>query len=77
VHPSGYASGSLVSVYHAGAGMFILNTLRVREMLGKHPVAERLLRNMLNYAAQELSMPMADLPGDFERQLKTIKYHRQ
>jgi hypothetical protein len=30
----------------------ILNTLRIRENLSSHPVAERLLRNMLRYASR-------------------------
>lgn len=74
IHPSGYASGCLTSVYRAGAGMYILNTLRVRETLGSHPVAERLLRNMLNYTAHDVAKPLADLPADFEAQLKTLGY---
>ncbi len=47
----GYSSGLLVAVYNLGVGRFILNTLRIRENLDSHPVAERLLRNMLRYAA--------------------------
>ena len=46
-----YRSGLLVSVHRQGAGRMILNTLLIRENLGTHPAAERLLRNMLRYAA--------------------------
>lgn len=46
-----YASGLMVAVYHFGAGRLVLNTLRIRDNLGQHPAAERLLRNMLRYAA--------------------------
>lgn len=46
-----YSSGLMVAVYKSGAGRFILNTLLIRENLGTNPVAERLLRNLLNYAA--------------------------
>ena len=46
-----YSSGLMVAVYESGAGRFILNTLLIRENLGTNPVAERLLRNLLNYAA--------------------------
>jgi hypothetical protein len=74
VHGSEYASGCLTAVYRTGAGMYILNTLRIREMLGGNPVAERLLRNMLNYAARDMSRPLAELPADFPSQLKAIKY---
>jgi len=47
----GYASGLYVGVYRMGAGTAILNCLNIRGNLGKDPVAERLLRNLLNYAA--------------------------
>ena len=46
----GYSSGLIVAVYPLGAGRFVLNTLRIRENLGRHPAAERLLRNLLRYA---------------------------
>jgi len=61
-----------VSVYNLGAGRFILNTLRIRENLGKDPVAERLLRNMLRYAARDVSKPLVELPDDFDAQLKAM-----
>ena len=48
-----YSSGLLVAVYKSGSGRFILNTLLIRENLGSHPAAERLLRNLLNYAGSE------------------------
>ncbi len=47
-----YQSGLILSVYKLGNGQIILNTLLIRENLGKHPAAERLLRNMLRYAAR-------------------------
>ena len=46
----GYDSGLLVAVYKRGEGRFVLNTLRILDNLGRHPAAERLLRNMLCYA---------------------------
>jgi len=69
-----YASGLLVAVYELGAGRFVLNTLRVREELGRHPAAERLLRNMLRYAARDAGEPLAELPPDFGAQLKAMGY---
>ena len=69
-----YSSGLLVSVYELGAGRFILNTLLIRENLGQHPAAERLLRNMLRYAARDAERPPAELPADFEAQLRAIGY---
>jgi len=47
-----YSSGLIVSVHRHGKGHFILNTLLIREHLGKHPAAEQLLRNMLCYGAR-------------------------
>ncbi len=69
-----YASGIMLSVYDLGAGRFVLNTLLVRENLGQHPAAERLLRNVLRYAARDADEPVADLPADFDAQLKALGY---
>ena len=69
-----YASGLHVAVYRLGAGRFILNNLLVRENLGRVPAAERLLRNMLNYASREVDKPLAELPADFAAKLKAIGY---
>ena len=38
------------------------------------PAAERLLRNMLNYAGREVDKPLAELPADFAAKLKAIGY---
>ncbi len=70
----GYGSGLTVAVYRLGAGRFTLNTLHVREHLGNDPVAERLLRNMLRHAARDVNQPPADLPANFETQLKAMGY---
>ena len=37
-------------------------------------MAERLLRNMLRYAARDLAQPPAALPANFEDELKTLGY---
>ncbi len=70
----GYSSGLLVAVYPLGAGEFVLNSLQIRENLGRHPAADRLLLNMLRFAAHEMHQPLAPLPADFEGQLKGLKY---
>ena len=70
----GYSSGLLLAVYELGAGRFILNTLSIRENLGQHPAAERLLRNMLRYAARDVDKPLSDLPSDFDAQLNAMGY---
>jgi hypothetical protein len=71
-----YSSGLLVAVYELGAGRLILNTLRIRENLGRHPVAEHLLRNMLRYAGRDLDKPRAKAPADLDALLETLGYRR-
>jgi len=68
------ASGLLMSAYQLGAGRFLLNTLNVRQNLGAHPAADRLLLNMLRYASRDVGSPLAELPADFPAQLKTLGY---
>jgi hypothetical protein len=70
----GYSSGVYVGEWHLGAGRFIANCLNIRDNLGKDPVAELLLRNMLNYAARDIDKPLADLPADFDKQLESMGY---
>ena len=67
-------SGVAISVDRLGAGRFILNGFRIRDSLGSLPAAERLLRNMLNYAAQGTDKPIAELPANFDEQLKAMGY---
>ncbi|HUT36248.1 MAG TPA: glycoside hydrolase family 2 TIM barrel-domain containing protein [Planctomycetota bacterium] len=69
-----YSSGLLVAVYPLGAGRFVLNTLRIREELGRHPAAERLLRNLLRTAARDAAKHPAELPAAFDQQLKALGY---
>ncbi len=69
-----YASGLTVAVNRFGGGRFIVNTLRIREHLGRHPAAERLLRNLLNYAASEADKPLVELPPDIAEQFERIGY---
>lgn len=70
----GYQSGLTVAVHKFGAGEFILNSLLIRDNLGKVPQAERLLRNMLRFAGRHLAEPPAPLPADFDAQLKAVGY---
>jgi hypothetical protein len=70
----GYASVIQTAEYSFGAGRFIFNTLRIRENIGSDPLADRLLRNLLNFAARDLDKPVAERPMDLEQQLKNIGY---
>ncbi len=67
-----YSSGLMLAEYRLGEGRFLLNTLPIRENLGRNPVADQLLRNMLRYAAPRADQPPAGLPPDFDRQLQTL-----
>lgn len=68
-----YSSGLMVSVYPFGSGNFILNTLLIRNNLDTHPAAERLLRNLLRYAAQDQKKSIEKLSADFDTKLKAIR----
>lgn len=48
---TGYSSGALFAGYRFGQGYFYINTFPVLENLGLHPAADRLLLNMIHYAA--------------------------
>jgi len=63
-----------VGVSDLGAGRFILNSFNIVPNLGRHPAAERLLRNMINYAARDNEKPLADLPANFGGTLKAMGY---
>ncbi|MCX6996436.1 MAG: hypothetical protein NTV49_04975, partial [Kiritimatiellaeota bacterium] len=67
-------AGAAISIDRLGAGRFILNGFRIRDCLGSLPVADRLLRNMLNYAAQGTDQPLAELPVNSDEQLKAMGF---
>ncbi len=69
-----YASGLMVSIHVLGAGRFVLNTLLIRENLGRNPLAERLLRNMLRDASRDASRPRAELTPEAEARLRALGY---
>ena len=80
----GYASGILAGSYRCsvradsftpiGTGMFVLNTFPILEHLDLHPAADRLLLNLINYAAGSIDKPITPLPDDFDGQLRKIGY---
>ncbi len=70
----GHHSELMLSVYRLGAGRFIVNSLRVLQALGRDPAAERLLRNMLLYAAREATGAAVALPADFGERMKALGY---
>jgi len=72
----GYASGILVGKYSFGAGEFLINTFPIIEHLGNHPVADRLLINMIRFAAVNTSGSLASLPPQFDLKLREIGYEQ-
>jgi hypothetical protein len=68
--PDGYAAGAMLSVQRFGEGRIILNTFNVLDNVDKHPAADALLMNMINYAARSTTQPPAPLPADFDATLK-------
>jgi hypothetical protein len=70
----GYASGVLLGSYKFGAGQFIVNSFPIIEYVDKHPVADRMLLNLVNYAATFTSNPTVALEPDFQTHLKEIGY---
>ena len=47
-----YRADAVIAVQKFGEGQFLLNTLRIRQNLGRVPAAEHLLRNMICYGGQ-------------------------
>ncbi len=48
--PDGYAAGTMLSAYKVGEGRIVLNTFNILDNVDKHPAADRLLLNLLEYA---------------------------
>jgi hypothetical protein len=72
--PGGYASGVLLGSYKFGEGQFIVNSFPILEHVDKHPVADRLLLNLIQHGFYSVTAPLATLPADFETQLRNIGY---
>jgi len=72
--PGGYASGTMLGAYNFGAGKVIVNTLQVIENIDAHPTADRLLLNMITYAASSAGGTVAPLPDDFDARMKEIAF---
>ena len=70
----GYESGLLMCTHRLGSGRFILSTFPVLENLDVVPAADRMLLNLIGYAATLCAGPPAALPQDFGSQLQAIGY---
>lgn len=67
-----YRSDLLIAEYPFGAGRIVLNSLKLRENIGKVPAADRLLANLINCAARDSHKPVSDLPPDLNDRLRTM-----
>jgi hypothetical protein len=72
--PGGYASGVLLGSYRFGAGQFMVNSFPILDYVDKHPVADRLLLNLIQHGADTVTAPVAALPVGFENELRNIGY---
>ena len=72
--PDGYAAGVMLGAYAFGAGKIVLNTFNLLEQVDKHPAADRLLLNLVAYAAKTVKTTPAPLPADFDATLKELGY---
>jgi hypothetical protein len=72
--PGGYASGVLLGSYNFGNGRFIVNTFPVLDYIDKHPVADRLLLNLIEHSATFTPGPSLTLPDNFPAMLREIGY---
>ncbi len=71
---TGYAAGLITAAYPFAAGRFLLNSLRILENVDQHPAADRLLLNMIAYAARLAQGPLVPLPDGFDALLSGIGY---
>jgi hypothetical protein len=72
--PDGYTAGVLLCSYKFGHGAFFLNSLKILENLDSHPAADRLLLNLIEYAAGMTGGPLTDLPADFDQRIAAFGY---
>jgi hypothetical protein len=72
--PDGYAAGVMLGAYPFGAGRIVLNTFNLIGNVDKHPAADRLVLNLVAYAAKAVKPTPAPVPTDFEATLKELGY---
>jgi hypothetical protein len=67
-----YFSGVHIGLYRVGAGSFILNSFPLMQNLDKHPAADRLILNLIQYAKTQVNKQLESLPKDFNKTLKDL-----
>jgi hypothetical protein len=73
-HPGAYWCDLMLSVSKLGEGRLILNALRIRQTLGQDPTSERLLRNMIRYAARDMRKPVVQFQESPAELFKAIGF---
>lgn len=72
--PDGFAAGTMLCAYNFGAGRVVLNTFNILENIDRHPAADRMLLNMIEYGRESAALPGVPLPDDFPATLTRIGY---
>lgn len=72
--PDGYAAGTMLGVYPLGLGKIVLNTFNILDNVDKHPAADRLLMNIIAYAAGTVAEPLPRERADVDAALKEIGF---
>ena len=72
--PGGYASGMMLGAYRFGAGQLIANSFKILDNVDAILAADRLLLNLIHYAAGCTGAAPAALPADFADVLQAIGY---
>ena len=72
--PDGFAAGLMLGTYTFGSGKIVLNTFNLIDNIDKHPAADRMLSNLIEYGAESIGASATALPVDFETTLKELGY---
>lgn len=70
----GFAAGVMLGAYSFGAGKIVVNTFNILDNIDRHPAADRMLLNMIEYGLSSVGSPSAALPADFAAMLSEISY---
>jgi hypothetical protein len=64
----------MLSSHDFGQGLFVFNTLNIRDNPRSLPHADRLLLNLLRQAAIRCEQPITGLLTNFDEQLRALGY---
>ncbi len=72
--PDGFAAGVMLGAYTFGAGKVVVNTFNILDNIDKHPAADKMLVNMIEYGIETAKLPATALPDGFGATLKEIGF---